>query len=112
MIKRSVDRGQTVAASLQAPELFVIAEDLTDMQVDTSIDEAEIGRIREQQKATFTVDSFPGRTFEGVVKQIRKAAQNVSNVITYTGTWDGKTMSGTYTSACGNSRGTWTAIRA
>lgn len=84
VIKRSVERGQTVAASLQAPELFVIAENLTDMQVDTAIDESEIGRIRIGQKATFTVDAFPGRNFEGTVKQIRKAAQNVSNVVTYT----------------------------
>ncbi|MGH8808107.1 MAG: efflux RND transporter periplasmic adaptor subunit, partial [Noviherbaspirillum sp.] len=84
VIKRSVERGQTVAASLQAPELFIIAENLTDMQVDASIDESEIGRIRIGQKASFTVDAFPGRNFEGVVKQIRKAAQNVSNVVTYT----------------------------
>lgn len=83
VIKRSVEKGQTVAASLQAPELFIIAENLADMRVDTSIDESEIGRIREGQKATFTVDAFPGRTFEGVVKQIRKAGQNVSNVVTY-----------------------------
>lgn len=84
VIKRSVERGQTVAASLQAPELFIIAENLTDMQVDASIDESEIGRIHVGQKASFTVDAFPGRGFEGTVKQIRKAAQNVSNVVTYT----------------------------
>lgn len=83
VIKRSVEQGQTVAASLQAPELFIIAENLTDMRVDTSIDESEIGRVRDGQKATFTVDAFPGRTFEGKVKQIRKAAQTVSNVVTY-----------------------------
>ena len=84
VIKRSVERGQTVAASLQAPELFIIAENLTDMQVDASIDESEIGRVHIGQKATFTVDAFPGRSFEGTVKQIRKAALNVSNVVTYT----------------------------
>lgn len=84
VIKRSVERGQTVAASLQAPELFIIAENLTDMQVDTSIDESEIGRVHIGQKASFTVDAFPGRGFEGTVKQIRKAAVNVSNVVTYT----------------------------
>lgn len=84
VIKRSVERGQTVAASLQAPELFVIAENLSDMQVEAAIDEAEIGRLREGQKASFTVDAFPGRSFEGTVKQIRMAAQNVSNVVTYT----------------------------
>jgi HlyD family secretion protein len=83
VIKRSVEKGQTVAASLQAPELFIIAENLTDMRVDTAIDESEIGRVRDGQKATFTVDAFPGRTFEGTVKQIRKAAQTVSNVVTY-----------------------------
>ncbi|MEO7031545.1 MAG: efflux RND transporter periplasmic adaptor subunit [Herbaspirillum sp.] len=83
VIKRSVDKGQTVAASLQSPELFIIAGDLTDMRVDTAIDESEIGRIRKGQKASFTVDAFPGRTFEGEVLEIRKAAQNVSNVITY-----------------------------
>ena len=83
VIKRSVERGQTVAASLQAPELFIIAENLSDMRVDTAIDESEIGRIRNGQKASFTVDAFPGRTFEGRVKQIRKSAQNVSNVVTY-----------------------------
>lgn len=84
VIKRSVERGQTVAASLQSPELFIIAENLTDMQVDTSIDESEIGRVHIGQKASFTVDAFPGRGFEGTVKQIRKAALNVSNVVTYT----------------------------
>lgn len=83
VIKRTVERGQTVAASLQAPELFVIAQNLSDMQVDTSIDEADVGRIRAGQKATFTVDAFPGRAFEGTVRQVRKAATNVSNVITY-----------------------------
>ncbi len=83
VIKRSVEKGQTVAASLQAPELFIIAENLSDMRVDTAIDESEIGRIRNGQQATFTVDAFPGRTFEGRVNQIRKSAQNVSNVVTY-----------------------------
>jgi HlyD family secretion protein len=84
VIKRSVDVGQTVAASLQAPELFVIAKDLRDMQVEASIDEADVGRIALGQRATFTVDAFPGRTFAGEVKQIRKAAQTVQNVVTYT----------------------------
>jgi HlyD family secretion protein len=83
VIKRTVERGQTVAASLQAPELFVIARNLSDMQVDTSVDEADVGRIRPGQKATFTVDAFPGRSFEGEVRQVRKSATNVSNVITY-----------------------------
>lgn len=83
VVKRSVDTGQTVAASLQAPELFIIAKSLTDMQVETSIDEADVGRIRLGQKAGFTVDAFPGRSFEGSVMQVRKAAQVVSNVVTY-----------------------------
>jgi HlyD family secretion protein len=84
VVKKSVEPGQTVAASLQAPELFVIAQDLRRMQVDSSIDEAEVGRIREGQPATFTVDSFPGRTFQGTVGQVRKAALVVQNVVTYT----------------------------
>lgn len=83
VIKRAVERGQTVAASLQAPELFVIAQNLQDMQVDASIDESDVGRIRVGQKASFTVDAFPGQNFEGTVNQVRKAAQNVANVITY-----------------------------
>jgi HlyD family secretion protein len=84
VVKKSVEPGQTVAASLQAPELFVIAQDLREMQVETSIDEAEVGRVREGQAATFTVDSFPGRTFRGKVGQVRKSAQVVQNVVTYT----------------------------
>ena len=83
VIKRSVDVGQTVAASLQAPELFVIAKDLRDMQVDTSIDEADVGRVKPGLRATFTVDAFPGRQFAGEVRSVRKAAQNVQNVVTY-----------------------------
>ena len=84
VIKRSIEPGQTVAASLQAPELFLIAQDLRAMQVDVSIDEAEVSRVRTGQKATFTVDAFPGRTFEGSVTQVRKASLNQQNVITYT----------------------------
>ena len=84
VVSRAVDVGQTVAASLQAPMLFTIAEDLTKMQVEVSVDEADIGRIKLEDRATFTVDSFPGQTFAGVVTQIRKAAQVVQNVVTYT----------------------------
>ena len=84
VVSRAVDVGQTVAASLQAPVLFTIAEDLTKMQVEVSVDEADIGRIRLEDRVTFTVDSFPGQTFAGVVTQIRKAAQVVQNVVTYT----------------------------
>ncbi len=83
VIKRSIELGQTVAASLQSPELFVIARNLSDMQVQVSIDEADIARVRLGQKAGFTVDAFPGRSFEGTVSQVRKAATNTQNVITY-----------------------------
>ncbi len=84
VIKRSVDAGQTVAASLQAPELFQIAQNLREMQVEASIDEADVGRVKVDQDATFTVDSFPVRTFSGKVMQVRKAALVVQNVVTYT----------------------------
>jgi HlyD family secretion protein len=83
IIKRSIEKGQTVAASLQSPELFIIAQNLRDMEVDAAIDEADVGRIRTGQKANFTVDAFPGQSFEGVVGQVRKAATNVANVVTY-----------------------------
>ena len=83
VIKRAIEKGQTVAASLQAPELFVIAQNLSDMQVDASIDESDVGRIRNGQKASFTVDAFPGQTFDGEVRQVRKAALTVANVVTY-----------------------------
>ena len=83
VIKRAIERGQTVASSLQAPELFVIAQNLSDMQVDASIDESDVGRLRAGQKASFTVDAFPGQTFEGDIRQVRKAALNVANVVTY-----------------------------
>lgn len=83
VVSRAVDVGQTVAASLQAPVLFTIAQDLTKMQVETSVDEADIGRIRESGPATFTVDAFAGQTFTGTITQIRKAALIVQNVVTY-----------------------------
>lgn len=84
VVSRQVDVGQTVAASLQAPTLFTIAQDLTRMQVDTSVDEADIGRVPLDGPAVFTVDAFPGETFRGRVVQIRKAAQVIQNVVTYT----------------------------
>jgi HlyD family secretion protein len=84
VIQRAVDVGQTVAASLQAPTLFTIAQDLRKMQVETSVDEADIGRIQENHRTAFTVDAFPGQEFEGRVKQIRKAPLTVQNVVTYT----------------------------
>ncbi len=83
VVSRTVDVGQTVAASLQAPTLFTIAQDLTKMQVDTNVDEADIGRVALDQEATFTVDSHPGQTFRGRVVQIRQAPQVVQNVVTY-----------------------------
>lgn len=83
VVARQVDVGQTVAASLQAPTLFVIAQDLTKMQVDTNVSEADIGRIQVEQPANFTVDAYPGLTFHGQVASIRKAAINVQNVVTY-----------------------------
>ncbi|MCX8517926.1 MAG: efflux RND transporter periplasmic adaptor subunit [Rhodoferax sp.] len=83
VIKRAIERGQTVAASLQAPELFTIAQNLHDMQVEAAIDESDVGRLHAGQSASFTVDAFPGQTFEGQIKQVRKAASNVANVVTY-----------------------------
>ncbi len=84
VILRNIDAGQTVAASLQAPVLFTIAQDLRDMQVEAAIDEADVGRLRNGQAATFTVDAFPRRDFSGEIRQIRKSPQNVQNVISYT----------------------------
>lgn len=83
VISRNVDVGQTVAASLQAPVLFAIAQDLREMELNIAVDEADVGRIHVGQKLRFTVDAFPGERFAGVVSQIRKAAQTVSNVVTY-----------------------------
>jgi HlyD family secretion protein len=83
VVSRNVDVGQTVAASLQAPVLFTIAQDLRRMQVDTAVDEADVGRIQVEQRAAFTVDAFPTQTFTGQVSQIRKAAQTLQNVVTY-----------------------------
>jgi HlyD family secretion protein len=84
VVNRAVDVGQTVAAALQAPTLFTIAQDLTKMQVEASVDEADIGRISGDTPVTFTVDAFPGETFTGNVAQIRKAPQVAQNVVTYT----------------------------
>jgi HlyD family secretion protein len=84
VISRQVDAGQTVAASLNTPTLFSIAQDLRQMQVEAAIDESDISKIKSGQRVTFTVDAYPTRTFEGSVRQIRKAAQTVQNVVTYT----------------------------
>jgi HlyD family secretion protein len=83
VISRNVDVGQTVAASLQAPTIFVIAEDLAKMQVDTSVSEADVGRLKSGMSASFTVDAYPGEVFRGQVRQIRNAPQTVQNVVTY-----------------------------
>ena len=83
VVSRNVDVGQTVAASLAAPTLFTIAQDLTQMQVETNVDEADVGRIRDGLRATFTVDSFANQTFSGEVMQVRKAPVVLQNVVTY-----------------------------
>ena len=84
VILRNVDAGQTVAASLQAPVLFTIAQDLRDMQVEAAIDEADVGRLRAGMAASFAVDAFPRRSFNGEIRQIRKSPLNVQNVVSYT----------------------------
>ncbi|HZU82677.1 MAG TPA: efflux RND transporter periplasmic adaptor subunit [Polyangiaceae bacterium] len=83
VISRTVDVGQTVAASLSAPTLFTIAQDLTKMQVDTNVAEGDVGRLEVGMKAYFTVDSYPGQRFFGHIRQIRNAATTVQNVVTY-----------------------------
>lgn len=83
VISRNVDVGQTVAASFQAPTLFVIAQDLRHMQVDTNVGEADVGRLTTGMPATFTVDAYPRRPFTGGLRQIRNAAQTIQNVVTY-----------------------------
>ena len=84
VISRKVDKGQTVAASFQTPDLFEIAEDLSKMQIETAVSEADIGMIKQGQNVTFTVDAYPNQTFQGVVRQIRLSPTNVSNVVVYT----------------------------
>ena len=84
VIRRSVELGQTLAASLQAPTLFTIARDLSDMRVNAFVSEADIGAVQTGQRVLFGVDSYPGRAFEGRVIEIRKAARMVQNVVTYT----------------------------
>ena len=84
VISRHVDVGQTVAASLQSPILFTIAEDLSRMQVEVDVSEADVGQIRAEQPVEFTVDAFPEKKFEARVRQVRNAAKSVQNVVTYT----------------------------
>ena len=83
VIRRDVEAGQTVAASLQAPTLFTLAEDLSRMRIDTHVDEADIGRLRPGQEAFFTVEAYPGRRFRGKVTAIHKAPNLLHNVVTY-----------------------------
>ena len=83
VLSKSVEEGQTVAASFNTPELFTIAQDLTDMRVIANIDEADIGGVKEGQRVTFTVDAFPEDKFEGQVTQVRQEATTTSNVVTY-----------------------------
>lgn len=83
VISRDVDVGQTVAASLQSPTLFQIANDLVQMQIDANVDEADIGGVKEDQSVDFTVDAYPNRTFHGVVTQVRNAPTTLNNVVTY-----------------------------
>jgi HlyD family secretion protein len=85
IIKRDVELGQTVAASLQSPTIFTIADDLGRMEIAVSVDETDVGRVKPGQKVTFTVSAYPGREFEGTVKHVRLGSQTVSNVVTYTG---------------------------
>lgn len=84
VISRKVDKGQTVAASFQTPDLFEIAEDLTKMQIETSVSEADIGVIKQGQDVTFTVDAYSGQTFNGFVRQVRLSPTTTSNVVVYT----------------------------
>lgn len=83
ILTRTIEPGQTVAASLQAPELFTIAEDLSKMKIELAVDESDIGQVRAGQAVTFTADAFPNRQFKGVVDQVRMSATTTSNVVTY-----------------------------
>jgi HlyD family secretion protein len=83
VVSRNITQGQTVAASFQTPTLFLIATDLTKMQVDTNVSESDIGGIRTGSDATFSVEAFPDRVFTGTVSQVRQAPQTVQNVVTY-----------------------------
>ena len=83
VLSKSVEEGQTVAASFSTPELFTIAQDLTNMQVVANVDEADIGGVKEGERVTFTVDAYPDETFQGTVKQVRQEATTTNNVVTY-----------------------------
>lgn len=83
VVQRNVELGQPVAASLQAPTLFLVAQDLRRIQIQANVDEADVGRVKDGQSVTFTVNAYPGRTFAGVVKQVRLGSQTVQNVVIY-----------------------------
>ena len=83
VLSKDIEEGQTVASSFSTPTLFTIAHDLTDMRVIADVDEADIGEVREGQRVTFTVDTYPDDTFEGTVTQVRQQGEEESNVITY-----------------------------
>ena len=83
VLARNVDPGQTVASSFQAPVLFSIAEDLTQMEIQVDVDEADVGKVKEGQKATFTVDAYPDRKFQAEIRELRFGSQIVQGVVTY-----------------------------
>jgi HlyD family secretion protein len=94
VLDRKVDRGQTVAATFQTPELFVIASDLARLELTVDIDEADVGEVRVGQNATFSVYSYPARTFTAKVKELRNAARTIANVVTYQGVLDADNTEG------------------
>src|SRR5438876_10645828 len=83
VVSRNVDVGQTVAAAFQAPTLFLIANDLTKMQILANIDEADVGKVHEGAESKFTVDAYPGETFTGSIREVRQAPTTIQNVVTY-----------------------------
>ena len=83
VLKRNVDPGQTVASSFQAPVLFTIAEDLTQMEVQVDVDEADVGKVKEGQQGTFSVDAFPERKFQARIRELRYGSEVVQGVVTY-----------------------------
>ncbi len=83
ILTRNVDPGQTVASSLQAPVLFSIAEDLKKMELQVDVDEADVGKVRDGQRATFSVDAYPDRTFPATIRDIRFASETIQGVVTY-----------------------------
>src|SRR5690606_26224954 len=95
VLTRSIEPGQTVAASLQAPELFTIAEDLAQMKIELSVDEADIGQVKPGQRVSFTVDAFPDRQFRGQVQQVRLAATTADSGVAAPAVGSGDNSDGT-----------------